>query len=1245
MVSRTERPETQKRALVVQRCPNTRRQICAQLIDRGFQVDACATPEEGRLHFRAQDLVIATTETDSSAPSGFIAWLRQHTSKNGAAQPYIMAVGDREASLLTPAPNRAWDELLTTPLNDANLRGRIEAVESLVENRLANGQRPILPLPTVPRIDPATTRTAIRPLTPPQKPAPILRVPPPPAAARKRLAPQIAEPARQRQPLPPPTIVPPPPAAALGNPPENEAPIHPAPSPQPPKPAAPAAADLAPAVADAIFDLVQPISRPPGSNGKADPLLGHFQALIDNAPVSMALFDLEMRYLVVNQEWLTSFGMAGSKLIGKSHYDVFPNLGPAWRRVYQRALQGHGERCEEDLWVRADGSQDWVRWDVKPWRGADGQIAGLSITCEVINEMIAHQNRGDVYEVGRSLLSGKVTPVVCVDLDGKILEASEACLAYLPEADLRINGELFWEVFSLDPGRDKLKREFYEAARETRGGEGFAFPPSWSHPARLAAGGQTSLVWSNSPRYDADGRITGVLCIGIPQDDLAKPAPPRRPVIEPEPEPEPEPENPQQLLESPPQPEMLAGQASLLEQASFGVILLDQDRNTLYSNAEHSRLLGFDVRQCADIEDWLRQAAPESSNVEMVIESWRENVWRRRVTKTFTLRNREKALREIEFRPRPTAEGGLMITLFDVTEKRRGEDALRASEAKFRALFQHVGVGIALEDRSGNFFDVNPLFERMADAGRHEILKTGVRDWIHPDDWPAIEAQAGRQRNGEPAAAVEVRLNQKTGGLLWSRTTISRVTDQSGRAIFTAYVFHDITNERRVDATLEVAREEHRALLGAVPDLILMLDREGRVLDLIPSAAGYLIGDPAAAIGRPLAELAPGLGDRVPQLIARAASREPVAFGEFHQSEESGFDRHFEARFVRCGDDRFVAVIQDVTASRRANQALLRHALVFDHHTDGLIIADLAGKIVDFNAASEELFGYSEAQILGQTLSTLFSPTDRASFNRRVADALSMGKWAETTTFRRADGTEGRCEVYYVAVPGEGDVPPSIVGINRRIRRGAAPAGNGDSVQALRHRLRADLKTVIDIIGIQLSFTNSTDLRHALRQNQERIRAIALIHQLLESTGSPKVEIASYLKAVRRSVLQDFNVSPEEIAVRLDCPEIELTPSQALAVGLITSEFLSETLRDACTHGRTGAIKISLSEFKSFIEFRIEDAGLEIPDSLKHLDGSDLNIEIIKTLAENLDAELSLVASPLPALSLRFPVAGESEKG
>jgi PAS domain S-box-containing protein len=108
------------------------------------------------------------------------------------------------------------------------------------------------------------------------------------------------------------------------------------------------------------------------------------QLFIKHTPAAIAMFDTEMRYLQVSDRFLTDYDLEGQDLIGRSHYDVFPNLPDRWKEVHKRILAGAVERCEEDPYVTSDGSTGWLQWESLPWRKGSGEIGGLILFTQVI---------------------------------------------------------------------------------------------------------------------------------------------------------------------------------------------------------------------------------------------------------------------------------------------------------------------------------------------------------------------------------------------------------------------------------------------------------------------------------------------------------------------------------------------------------------------------------------------------------------------------------------------------------------------------------------------------------------------------------------------------------------------------------------------------------------------------------------------------------------------------------------------
>lgn len=107
---------------------------------------------------------------------------------------------------------------------------------------------------------------------------------------------------------------------------------------------------------------------------------------IRNAPAAIAMFDSDMRYIAVSRRWLADYGLGDRDIIGKSHYEVFPEIPRRWKDIHRRALEGQAARCEEDPFPRMDGRTDWVRWEVLPWYECTGKIGGVIMLTEVITK-------------------------------------------------------------------------------------------------------------------------------------------------------------------------------------------------------------------------------------------------------------------------------------------------------------------------------------------------------------------------------------------------------------------------------------------------------------------------------------------------------------------------------------------------------------------------------------------------------------------------------------------------------------------------------------------------------------------------------------------------------------------------------------------------------------------------------------------------------------------------------------------
>ncbi|MCX7922078.1 MAG: diguanylate cyclase [Clostridia bacterium] len=108
--------------------------------------------------------------------------------------------------------------------------------------------------------------------------------------------------------------------------------------------------------------------------------------IIKHNPNAIAVFDKELRYIMTSDKYLREYNLTGQEIVGKSCYEILPDLPQKWKEVYGRCLKGEIEREEEDSYIGSDGSVEYIRWECRPWFDNKGQIGGIIVYTEVISE-------------------------------------------------------------------------------------------------------------------------------------------------------------------------------------------------------------------------------------------------------------------------------------------------------------------------------------------------------------------------------------------------------------------------------------------------------------------------------------------------------------------------------------------------------------------------------------------------------------------------------------------------------------------------------------------------------------------------------------------------------------------------------------------------------------------------------------------------------------------------------------------
>lgn len=239
--------------------------------------------------------------------------------------------------------------------------------------------------------------------------------------------------------------------------------------------------------------------------------------LIDNAPAGIVMLDSEMRCIFASRRWLQDRHVKLQDIVGKAYGDIVPEMANHWEDVLRRCQAGATESCEEDPIPQSDGSVEWIKWEIRPWRETNGLLGGIIVMSE---DITARKRAEDQLRVAAVAFQSRDGMIV-TDANGVILQVNEAFTAvtgYSPEEAMGKTPRLLRS--------DKQDAAFYRNMWEALAHEGCWSGDIWN---RRKDGGIYPEWLSISGIKDSSGQVTHYLGI---YSDIREPKEAERRILE-----------------------------------------------------------------------------------------------------------------------------------------------------------------------------------------------------------------------------------------------------------------------------------------------------------------------------------------------------------------------------------------------------------------------------------------------------------------------------------------------------------------------------------------------------------------------------------------------------------------------------------------------------------------------------------------------------------------------------------------
>ncbi|MFH1746245.1 MAG: PAS domain S-box protein, partial [Planctomycetota bacterium] len=351
----------------------------------------------------------------------------------------------------------------------------------------------------------------------------------------------------------------------------------------------------------------------------------------------------------------------------------------------------------------------------------------------------------------------------------------------------------------------------------------------------------------------------------------------------------------------------------------------------------------------------------------------------------------------------------------ELAERQQAEQALSASQERFRAMFAGIPIGLYRTTPDGRVLEANPALINMLGFSSFEELAT--RNLEEEGFEPRHLRQEFRQRIESRGTITwdNAPWRHRDGSVIYVRENARVVRAADGGVICYEGTVEDVTERRQAEQALRESEESFRAVVAASKDAMVAINSLGAITHFNPAAEKMFGYRAQEMIGQNLDPLMP--------VEQRAAHRQRVARYFSSRDSHSSLEMTMELLAVRRdgtpfpvelslssgrrGAEPFVlAIMRDITARKHAEEELRKFKTITDRASFGAAMADLDGHLIYVNDAFAQMHGYTPAELAGRHLSIFHTPEQLERVNTLNARLAREGQYlAEEVWHKRKDGS------------------------------------------------------------------------------------------------------------------------------------------------------------------------------------------------------------------------------------------------
>ncbi|WP_228057991.1 PAS domain-containing protein [Nostoc sp. LEGE 12447] len=596
-------------------------------------------------------------------------------------------------------------------------------------------------------------------------------------------------------------------------------------------------------------------------------------------------------------------------------------------------------------------------------------------------------------------------------------------------------------------------------------------------------------------------------------------------------------------------------------------------------------------------------------------------------------------------------------TAQDVTEReialrdrQKAEETLRQSEAQLATTQQIAHIGswewnLEAKKRcwSRETFHIFGLNPTQSEPTQPEFLQI-----LHPEDRELFQSNFERAITQKTPLNIEYRVVLSDGSVRYLEAKAEIAYDPQGKAVKLLGYVLDITQRKQAEAALARSEEQLRLTLefnhiglwdwNVETGEVIWNDNHFRLLGLEPetSAASYQLW--RDCVHREDVE-------RIEQAVFNALAEHINFRGEYRVIYPDGSVHWLTGKgrgvYNEAGDPvRMLGLIIDISDRKRAEQMLELQAVITRNMAEGIcLVRAIDGVFVYTNPKFEQMFGYEPDELTGQHVSIVNygdEDTTPEEVNQAIRTAiLQHGEATYEVHNVKKDGTPFWCRSN-ASIFGHPEYGSVIVAVHQDITEHkqaeekiiASLKEKEVLLKEIHHRVKNNLGIVSSLLQMQCRRTQDPVVTALLRDSQNRIASIALVHEkLYRSEDLADIDFAQYIPDLTTHLFDSYNVNSSQIHLKIQVDDASLDIETAIPCGLIINELVSNALKYAFVGNIRGEIEVKFyQKSESILTLIIRDNGIGLPENFDSKKAKTLGITLVQGLVKQLRGKLEIAS-------------------